>query len=131
MKSRKGYGRFLPEGRFGRSITATHFAWQLANGPVPDGMMICHTCDNPRCVRADHLFLGTAADNSADMVSKGRQPSGTANPNAIFTDEEVIEVRRRYAAREATLVELAREKNACRGTISMIVSGRTWRHLLP
>jgi hypothetical protein len=47
-------------------------AWEEANGPIPDGVFVLHRCDNPACYRLDHLFLGTAADNSADMVAKGR-----------------------------------------------------------
>ena len=50
-------------------------SWELHNGgPIPDGMMVCHRCDNRRCVRPDHLFLGTARDNVVDQTSKGRNP---------------------------------------------------------
>lgn len=51
---------------------AHRVAWSEANGPIPAGMVICHHCDNPPCVRPDHLFLGTHADNMADMIAKGR-----------------------------------------------------------
>jgi hypothetical protein len=47
--------------------------WERANGPIPEGMFVCHRCDNPRCVNVDHLFLGTAFDNNHDMIAKGRQ----------------------------------------------------------
>jgi hypothetical protein len=126
---KKGYGRFS----YGRNsgILATHFAWQLAHGPIPPDMKLCHTCDTPSCVRIDHLFLGTSADNSADMVAKGRQTFGSRNPMAAFTDDQVIEIRRRYRERESKMVDLAREFGVSRGTVSAIVSGRTWRHLLP
>ena len=51
---------------------AHRVAWERANGPIPDGLLICHHCDNRRCVRPDHLFLGTTSDNAQDMLAKGR-----------------------------------------------------------
>lgn len=68
LRSRAGYGKF----KFGKEQLATRSAWILYVGPIPDGMNLLHKCDNPPCVRIDHLFLGTIADNSKDMVSKGR-----------------------------------------------------------
>ena len=65
-----GYGR-LGIGR--KRIEPAHrVAWTLANGPIPEGLRVLHHCDNPPCVRPDHLFLGTQADNMADMMAKGR-----------------------------------------------------------
>ena len=64
-----GYGQF---GMNGVPTTASRVAWILTNGEIPKGMVICHRCDNRKCVRPDHLFLGTMKDNSRDMVAKGR-----------------------------------------------------------
>lgn len=67
---RNGYGQIE---HCGRALRAHRVAYELANGPIPLGMVICHSCDNPRCVNVDHLFIGTQADNMADMVAKGRK----------------------------------------------------------
>ncbi len=68
----QGYGRIRVGGR--RSTGAHRFAWEIVRGPVPDGLFVCHRCDNPPCVRPDHLFLGTASDNAWDCARKGRRP---------------------------------------------------------
>jgi hypothetical protein len=68
--SSKGYGRF---NLAGINRTASRIAWSLTNGPVPAGLQVLHTCDNPPCVNPQHLWLGTNADNAADSLAKGRQ----------------------------------------------------------
>ncbi len=68
--NKKGYGQITIEP--GRTMLAHRLAWELARGPIPDGLSVCHHCDNPPCCRPDHLFLGTRADNNRDMEQKGR-----------------------------------------------------------
>jgi hypothetical protein len=72
-----------------RQVLAHRFSWTLAHGPIADGLNVLHRCDNPSCVRSDHLFLGTTVDNVADKIAKGRQPRGArcANKNPRRGDQ--------------------------------------------
>lgn len=57
---------------FGKRASVHRLAWELQNGPIPPGMVVCHTCDNRKCVAIEHLFIGTQSDNIRDAWSKGR-----------------------------------------------------------
>jgi hypothetical protein len=73
-----GYGQFYDKPRRRTPIGAHRVAWELANGPIPAGLQVLHRCDNPPCVRPDHLFIGTVSDNMRDMYAKGRRAGRVA-----------------------------------------------------
>ncbi len=131
---KSGHGTFIVDKARGISTTAHRFAWTLLRGDVPEGIFVCHDCpggDVPRCVRPDHMFLGTQGDNLRDAGRKGRMSHfGESNNKAKLTDEQVIEIRRLYAEGRSTQEALAARFGVCQGTIGKIVHGIHWPHLL-
>lgn len=119
-RTRKGYGEVYIRGEGSRR--AHRVSYQLHHGTVPKSMQILHRCDNPPCVNPDHLFLGTAADNTRDMLEKGRFKS------AKLSDREVLEIRRKYASGE-TQDAIAKEFHIDQTNVSQIVLGKTWKNL--
>lgn len=122
-----GYGRI--QSKVHGSHRAHRVAYELARGPIPDGMHVCHSCDNPPCVNPDHLFLGDDAVNVADMLSKMRHSYGTARYNHVLDEERVLEILRRYDTTSVGRPELAREFGVAPATVQKITERGSWKHV--
>lgn len=131
--NRRGYGRMGVDGK----TRYTHrLSWEVFHGSIPDGLCVCHRCDNPPCVNPAHLFLGTNAENTADRHRKGRTarvgaPKGEANVNAKLTAEAVRVIRSTYRPfdRRNGSRALARLFGVSSRTVQEVVEGTRWRHV--
>lgn len=112
----------------GRHVLAHRASWELANGPIPVGMQVLHRCDNPPCVRPDHLFLGTHEDNMQDMASKHRGSEGERSPTAKLTDAIVLEAKRRYRTGKS-INSMAGEYGIDQSVLNRAVNGKRWKHV--
>lgn len=113
-----GYGQIQIQKK---SALAHRVAWELTNGQIPRGLVICHSCDTPLCCNPRHHFLGTHKDNAMDKVKKGRAPS-KLNP------DKVRELRDLYAAGWSTR-RLARHFDVDRRAVVFALNGKTWAHV--
>lgn len=120
----RGYGQFWN----GRSVKAHHYAYTTQVGPIPAGMVVMHTCDNPPCVNPDHLRLGTQRDNIKDMLAKGRRAStaGERSGRSILTRRQVEEIRSRHAAGGINMRELGDEYGVSDKTVWKLIHRLTW-----
>lgn len=147
-----GYGSF--SSYHGKRIYAHRYSWQISQGPIPDKMFVCHKCDNPPCVRPDHLFLGTHDDNMLDAKIKNRFATGVEqgrkvhpNPFPIFSYESPTNQKARGSKhgiskltendvrtirqllKTHTQKHIAAMYNMTPGTLSVLARYITWRHV--
>jgi len=117
--------------RIDDNIRRVHRAmYEFCSGPIPEGLCVLHTCDTPACVNPAHLFLGTQAENIADMVSKDRQARGVGinNAKAKLVDSDVLMIRKQLVA-GIPKRRLAREFGVAPVTIRQIAKRQIWRHI--
>lgn len=158
--NRAGYGRthVIPEPNVVQHLLAHRVAWQLANGPIPRGLLVRHRCDHPECVNPDHLLLGTDADNIRDRETRGRTARGERSGSRVHPDRlargdrngarlhperwrrgegvntckltaaKVTEIRR-LAARGVATGKLVRRFGVNQQSVWNIVHRHTWKHV--
>lgn len=121
-----------PYGRFwigSKTCQAHRASWLLIKGDIPDGLEVCHRCDNPPCVRPSHLFLGTTADNAADKVAKGRSTYGVRNRTNVLTVDNVYTIRRLLESGSMTRARIAGLFGIGVQAVDKIKTGESWSHL--
>lgn len=141
-----GYGMFRASGI---SRRAHRLMWIIKNGPIKDGLLVCHKCDNRRCVNPKHLFLGTCKENIQDMWRKGRAsfanratglrngkytkpektPRGEQNGLAKLTTSDVLAIRAVYKPGFISMYDLAKRYGVDPGNINCILKRKTWAHV--
>ena len=121
-----GYGHYvgLPGSVGVHRISYTYF-----NGPIPIGLCVLHECDNPRCVRPDHLWLGTKTDNARDRDQKGRKAVGERINRAKLTADQVIDIRKSYAEGGVTTRGLGLQYGIDHAAIWRIIVRQRWAHV--
>ena len=123
-----GYGIFWIG--CGRSEYAHRVAYKLAKDEIPPGLLVMHSCDNPRCVKPDHLSVGTNRDNLMDASIKGRIARGERNKGGgKLTAQSVAEIKRLLLAGEMGCWRIAKRYGVAHTTIKSIRRGRIWRHI--
>lgn len=122
VSKRTGYGHMVIKAQ---AKMPHRVAWEVANGPIPAGMMVLHRCDVRTCINPEHLFLGTHKDNMRDMAAKRRAAAGDQNGSTKLTPQQVCEIRGSLLSQ----AQLAKDYGVSGGTISNIKTMKNWRNI--
>ncbi len=133
LRHRQGYGKLWDYQ--GRIILAHRFSWELHNGPIPSGKLVCHDCDNPPCVNPEELFIGTHKSNMQDKIAKGRAGEcvpinpckGEQHHHATLTEEIVAEIRRMASTGSWSQAQIGNKFGTSQTNVSMIIRNKAWR----
>lgn len=118
-----GYGQIKGHGR--DMVSSHRAAFEVWVGPIPAGLYVCHRCDNPACINPDHLFLGSHADNMADMRKKGRNACGERHGTSRLRAEQVLAIR----AAAGRHRDVAARFGVSRALVGLIKNRKIWTHL--
>lgn len=124
-----GYGIVMENGR---QLKAHRVSYELTYGSIPDGLCVCHKCDNPPCVNPSHLFLGTIAENMRDMDNKGRRTKKRAVGSKVHTaklvENDVIKIKE-MISNSVPCTEIAKLFGVHKQIVYCIKYGKTWKHV--
>lgn len=127
FQDKGGYGIMTCDRRYGPD-RAHRASWVIHNGSIPKGMLVCHKCDRPECTNPEHLFLGTAAENTKDMIDKNRKCIGSNVPTAKLTEDNVRAIRV-LLNQKISYPKIAKMFNVGVNAIVRIKRNETWKHI--
>lgn len=123
-KDYDGYGLFKYRNK---QYKAHRASYELSFGPIPAGLCVMHSCDNPSCIKPEHLSTGTDKDNQADKVKKNRQAKGERAGQSKFSQQQIIEIR----TTKKPFSVIKAEYKISTSQLVRILSGETWKHVIP
>ena len=120
------YGRYTINGKF---WTAHRLSYTLVKGDIPQGLVVMHSCDNPKCCRPEHLNLGTKTDNNKDRDIKQRQARGITNGSTKLTEQDILDIRNMPYGARGDNKRIRLKYNIDKTTVQKIVNRITWKHI--